>query len=82
MDNNEIMLNALKIYRNQLDNVGIYQIPFFESSSSEILRKRHLMLNYLDSLEKDLQNYKSNYEKVTQEIMILESELKIGVYSD
>ncbi len=76
MDNNEIMLNALKIYRNQLDNVGIYQIPFFESSSSEILRKRHLMLNYLDSLEKDLQNYKSNYEKVTQEIMILESELK------
>ena len=82
MDNNEIMLNALKIYRNQLDNVGIHQIPFFESSSSELLRKRHLMLNYLDSLEKDLQNYKSNYEKVTQEIMILESELKIGVYSD
>lgn len=73
MDNDEIMLNALKIYRNQLDNVGIYQIPFFESSSSELLRKRHLMLNYLDSLEKDLQNYKSNYEKVTQEIKILES---------
>lgn len=73
MDNNEIMLNALKIYRNQLDNVVIYQIPFFESSSSELLRKRHLMLNYLDSLEKDLQNYKSNYEKVTQEIKILES---------